>query len=68
MAKAYVGVLHEFVPNTAYGLAPTCSTRDDAYYHKVIPAEIVNFIDAVALTVAQHILHNQTDSDINDGP
>lgn len=41
---------------------------DDAYYHKVIPAEIVNFIDAVALTVVQRTRHLQTDLDINDGP
>lgn len=39
---------------------------DDAYYHKVVPAEIANFIDAVALTVAQRNLHVQTDPDVYD--
>ena len=41
---------------------------DDAYYHKVIPAEIANFIDAVALTAAQRTLNIQTDPDVHDDP
>ena len=41
---------------------------DDAYYHKVVPVEIANFIDAVALTVAQRTLHIQTDPDAHGDP